>query len=116
LELPSNYKDRKQLDALQVGLLAQASPELEVSGEIRDRTLPAHRARKACQNGYWKHRWGVRVEDCSPRWGRGTYNPSLLEPWGRVLLSLVQKACAHGVSIRKVDGLVRSFMALLYGM
>jgi transposase-like protein len=69
--------------------------------------------RTAYRNGYRTRIWDTRVgtiELAIPKVQPGTYSPSLLEPRRRAeqaLLAVVQEACVHGVSTRKVDDLLK---------
>jgi Transposase, Mutator family/Integrase core domain len=70
--------------------------------------------RSGYRNGYRRRDWDTRVGTVElevPRVRDSSYFPSLLEPRRRAeraLAAVVQEAYVHGVSTRKVDGLVKA--------
>ena len=97
-----------------VRVLSQALMEMEVEqhvGAARHERTPE---RSGYRNGYRRRDWGTRVGTVElevPRVRDSSYFPSLLEPRRRAeraLAAVVQEAYVHGVSTRKVDGLVKA--------
>lgn len=97
-----------------VRVLSQALMEMEVEqhvGAARHERTPE---RSGYRNGYRPREWDTRVGTVElevPRVRDGSYFPSLLEPRRRAeraLAAVVQEAYVHGVSTRKVDGLVKA--------
>jgi transposase-like protein len=97
-----------------VRVLSQALMEMEVEqhvGAARHERTPE---RSGYRNGYRRREWDTRVGTVElevPRVRDSSYFPSLLEPRRRAeraLAAVVQEAYVHGVSTRKVDGLVQA--------
>lgn len=97
-----------------VRVLSQALMEMEVEqhvGAARHERTPE---RSGYRNGYRRREWDTRVGTVElevPRVRDSSYFPSLLEPRRRAeraLAAVVQEAYVHGVSTRKVDGLVKA--------
>jgi putative transposase len=97
-----------------VRVLSQALMEMEIEqhvGAARHERTPE---RSGYRNGYRRREWDTRVGTVElevPRVRDGSYFPSLLEPRRRAeraLATVVQEAYVHGVSTRKVDGLVKA--------
>jgi putative transposase len=97
-----------------VRVLSQALMEMEVEqhvGAARHERTPE---RSGYRNGYRRRDWDTRVGTVElevPRVRDSSYFPSLLEPRRRAeraLAAVVQEAYVHGVSTRKVDGLVKA--------
>jgi putative transposase len=97
-----------------VRVLSQALMEMEVQehvGAARHERSPGHVGQR---NGYRERNWDTRVGTVElkvPRVRDSSYFPSLLEPRRRAeraLAAVVQEAYVHGVSTRKVDGLVKA--------
>jgi|Deesub1362A_J573_1020465.scaffolds.fasta_scaffold10870_1 transposase-like protein len=103
-------------DALPEGLrlLVEAIMELEVTERTGAERYQRAPTRKIYRNGYRRRRWDTHVGTIHlriPKLRKGGYFPSFLEPRRRAeraLLSAGQESYVHGVSTRKVDGLVRS--------
>lgn len=97
-----------------VRVLAQALMEAEVSSRIGGERYERSEDRTAYRNGYRTRTWDTRVgtlELAIPKVQPGNYFPSLLEPrrrGERALVAVVQEAYVHGVSTRKVDGLMQA--------
>ncbi len=97
-----------------VRVLAQALMEMEVEQHVGAGRHERTEGRSGQRNGYRARGWDTRagtVELSVPRVRDGSYFPSLLEPRRRAeraLSAVVQEAYIHGVSIRKVDELVRA--------
>src|ERR687895_982665 len=97
-----------------VQVLSQALMEAEVSAQIG--ALPYERSseRSAYRNGYRTRTWDTRVGTIElkiPKVTAGSYFPSLLEPRRRAekaLHAVVVEAYVKGISIRKVDDLVKA--------
>jgi len=116
LELLSKYKDDVQLDALREGveLLTQALMEPEVSEEIGTERYQRTDARKTHRNGYRKRRWDTRVGTVqlkTPKLRKAATSPACLSPGGGrsgPCFRRCRRPMCRGVSIRKVDELVKS--------
>src|SRR3954466_15463130 len=97
-----------------VRVLSQALMELEVEEHVGAGRNERSAARKGQRNGYRPREWDTRVGTVElevPRVRDSSYFPSLLEPRRRAeraLAAVVQEAYVHGVSTRKVDGLVKA--------
>src|SRR6266545_1347955 len=110
--------EQDDVDALREGVrvLAQAVMETEVSGQIGAAPYERSSERAAYRNGYRTRRWDTRVGTIElkiPKVTAGAYFPSLLEPRRRAekaLHAVVVEAYVKGVSTRKVDDLVRTFL------
>jgi putative transposase len=88
--------------------------EMEVEEQIgaarHERTKERSGQRNGCRQRAWDTRAGT-VELKVPRMRDSSYFPSLLKPRKRAeraLSAMVQEAYAHGISIRKVDDLVKA--------
>ena len=99
-----------------VRVLSQALMEMEVEEHVSAARHERTPGRTGQRNGYRERSWNTTrvgtVELKVPRVRDGGYFPSLLEPRRkaeRALAALVQEAYyVHGVSIRKVDELVKA--------
>src|SRR3954451_24162519 len=97
-----------------VRVLSQALMEMEVEEHVRARRHERSTERVGQRNGYRERSWDTRVGTVElkvPRVRDSSYFPSLLEPRRRAeraLSAVVQEAYVHGVSTRKVDGLVKA--------
>jgi transposase-like protein len=113
---------RKRLEAASPDLLRemlQAVVETIMGAEADLRCGAPHGARSAARvnhrNGYRAREWDTRVgtiELAIPKLRRGSYFPDwLLEPRRRAeraLVAVVAESYVHGLSTRKVEGLVRA--------
>jgi transposase-like protein len=97
-----------------IRVLSQALMETEVAGLIGAERHERTGERTAYRNGSRTRTWDTRmgtIELAIPKVRPGTYFPSLLQPRRRAehaLLGVVQEACVHGVSTRKVDDLMKA--------
>lgn len=97
-----------------VRVLSQALMEMEVQERVGAGRHERSAGRVGQRNGYRERSWDTRVGTVElkvPRVRDGGYFPSLLEPRRkaeRALAAVVQEACVHGVSTRKVDDLVKA--------
>jgi putative transposase len=97
-----------------VRVLSQALMEMEVQEHVGAARHERSPGRVGQRNGYRERNWDTRVGTVElkvPRVRDSSYFPSLLEPRRRAeraLAAVVQEAYVHGVSTRKVDGLVKA--------
>jgi len=97
-----------------VRVLSQALMEVEVSQHLGAERHERTAERVGQRNGYREREWDTRVGTIGlrvPRVRDGSYFPTLLEPRKRAeqaLVAVVREAYVHGVSTRKVDGLVQA--------
>ena len=97
-----------------VRVLSQALMEVEVSQHLGAERHERTAERVGQRNGYRDREWDTRVGTLGlrvPRVRDGSYFPALLEPRKRAeqaLVAVVREAYVHGVSTRKVDGLVQA--------
>jgi putative transposase len=97
-----------------VRVLSQALMEIEVQEHVGAARHERSPGRVGQRNGYRERNWDTRVGTVElkvPRVRDSSYFPSLLEPRRRAeraLAAVVQEAYVHGVSTRKVDGLVKA--------
>jgi putative transposase len=97
-----------------VRVLSQAPMEMEGDEHIGAARHERSPGRTGQRNGYRQRTWDTRVgavELSVPRVRDSSYILSLLEPRRRAereLFAVVQEAYVHGVSTRKVDGLVKA--------
>ena len=97
-----------------VRVLSQALMEVEVSQHLGAERHERTAERAGQRNGYREREWDTRVGTIGlrvPRVRDGSYFPALLEPRKRAeqaLVAVVREAYVHGVSTRKVDGLVQA--------
>jgi transposase-like protein len=97
-----------------VRVLSQALMEMEVEEHVGAGRHERSAGRVGQRNGYRERSWDTRVGTVElkvPRVRDGGFFPSLLEPRRRAeraLSAVVQEACVHGVSTRKVDELVKA--------
>ena len=97
-----------------VRVFSEALMELEVTQHVGAERHARTPERTGQRNGYRDRRWDTRVGTIDlrvPRVRDGSYFPALLEPRRRAeqaLVAVVQEAYVHGVSIRRVDDLVRA--------
>ena len=104
------------VDVLREGVrvLAQALMELEVTQHLGAERHERTEEREGCRNGYRERAWDTRVGSVAlrvPRVRDGGYFPALLEPRTRAeraLVAVVQEAYVEGVSVRRVDDLVKA--------
>src|SRR5687768_4985353 len=95
-------------------VLSQALMEVEVSQHLGAERHERTAERVGQRNGYREREWDTRVGTIGlrvPRVRDGSYFPTLLEPRKRAeqaLVAVVREAYVHGVSTRKVDGLVQA--------
>jgi transposase-like protein len=96
-----------------VRVVAQELMEAEVSELIGAAHGERTEDRATHRNGYRARRWDTRAGEIElqiPKIRQGSYFPSFRQPRKReqALVSVVQQACACGVSTRRVDQLVES--------
>ncbi len=88
--------------------------ELEVSQQIGAERYERSEKRTTQRNGYRERTWETRVGEIDlhiPKLRQGSYYPSLLEPRRRAeqaLLAVIQQAYIEGVSVRRVDDLLKA--------
>lgn len=88
--------------------------ELEVSQQIGADRYERSDKRTTQRNGYRERPWETRVGEIDlhiPKLRQGSYYPSLLEPRRRAeqaLLAVIQQAYIEGVSVRRVDDLLKA--------
>jgi transposase-like protein len=88
--------------------------EVEVSQHLGAERHERTAERSGQRNGYREREWDTRVGTIGlrvPRVRDGSYFPAMLEPRKRAeqaLVAVVREAYVHGVSTRKVDGLVQA--------
>jgi putative transposase len=88
--------------------------ELEAGGQIGAERYEQSSKRTTQRNGYRERPWETRVGEIDwhiPKLRQGSYSPSLLEPRRRAeqaLLAVVQQASIEGVSVRRVDDLLKA--------
>jgi putative transposase len=88
--------------------------ELEVSQQIGAERYERSDKRTTQRNGYRERTWETRVGEIDlriPKLRQGSYFPSLLEPRRRAeqaLLAVIQQAYIEGVSVRRVDDLLKA--------
>jgi putative transposase len=88
--------------------------ELEVSQQIGAERYERSDKRITQRNGYRERTWETRVGEIDlhiPKLRQGSYYPSLLEPRRRAeqaLLAVIQQAYIEGVSVRRVDDLLKA--------
>src|SRR5215210_4550998 len=115
-ELLRKARMEHDADVLKEGVrvLSQALMEMEVEEYVGAARHERSAGRMGQRNGYRERSWDTRVGTVDlkvPRVRDGGYFPSLLEPRRRAeraLAAVVQEAYVHGVSTRKVDGLVKA--------
>lgn len=88
--------------------------ELEVNQQIGAERYERSDKRTTHRNGYRERAWQTRVGEIDlhiPKLRQGSYYPSLLEPRRRAeqaLLAVIQQAYIEGVSVRRVDDLLKA--------
>jgi putative transposase len=115
-ELVRKAEQNGDVDFLRDGVrvLSQALMEVEVSQHLGAERHERTAERTGQRNGYREREWDTRVGTIGlrvPRVRDGSYFPALLEPRKRAeqaLVAVVREAYVHGVSTRKVDGLVQA--------
>ena len=115
-ELVRKAEQNGDVDFLRDGVrvLSQALMEVEVSQHLGAERHERTAERVGQRNGSREREWDTRVGAIGlrvPRVRDGSYFPALLEPRKRAeqaLVAVVREAYVHGVSTRKVDGLVRA--------
>jgi len=115
-ELVRKAEQNGDVDFLRDGVrvLSQALMEVEVSQHLGAERHERTAERAGQRNGYREREWDTRVGTIGlrvPRVRDGSYFPALLEPRKRAeqaLVAVVREAYVHGVSTRKVDGLVQA--------
>ncbi len=104
------------LDTLREGVLVMtpALMELEVAQHLGAERYQRSPKRQGERNGYRDRNWDTRVGTLElhvPRVRGGSFFPGLLEPRKRAeraLVATVREAYVQGVSIRRVDDLVKA--------
>jgi putative transposase len=97
-----------------IRVMSELLMELEVGQHTGAGRYERSEERKTQRNGYRDRTWDTRVGTIPlriPKLRQGSYFPSLLEPRRRAeqaLLSVIQQAYIQGVSVRKVDDLVKA--------
>jgi putative transposase len=97
-----------------IGVMSELLMELEVSQQIGAERYERSDKRTTQRNGYRERLWETRVGEIDlhiPKLRQGSYYPSLLEPRRRAeqaLLAVIQQAYIEGVSVRRVDDLLKA--------
>jgi transposase-like protein len=97
-----------------IRVMSELLMELEVSQQIGAERYERSDKRTTQRNGYRERTWETRVGEIDlhiPKLRQGSYYPSLLEPRRRAeqaLLAVVQQAYIEGVSVRRVDDLLKA--------
>jgi putative transposase len=97
-----------------VRVMSELLMEVEVGQQAGAGRYERSDDRTTYRNGYRKRTWETRVGEVPlriPKLRQGTYFPSLLEPRRRAeqaLLAVIQQAYVQGVSVRKVDELLKA--------
>jgi putative transposase len=97
-----------------IRVMSELVMELEVSQQIGAERYERSDKRTTQRNGYGERTWETRVGEIdlhSPKLRQGSYYPSLLEPRRRAeqaLLAVIQQAYIEGVSVRRVDDLLKA--------
>lgn len=97
-----------------IRVMSELLMELEVSQQIGAERYERSDKRTTQRNGYRERLWETRVGEIDlhiPKLRQGSYYPSLLEPRRRAeqaLLGVIQQAYIEGVSVRRVDDLLKA--------
>jgi putative transposase len=97
-----------------IRVMSELLMELEVSQQIGAERYERSDKRTTQRNGYRERTWETRVGEIDlhiPKLRQGSYYPSLLEPRRRAeqaLLAVIQQAYIEGVSVRRVDDLLKA--------
>jgi putative transposase len=97
-----------------IRVMSELLMEVEVSQQIGAERYEWSDRRTTQHNGYRERTWETRVGEIDlhiPKLRQGSYYPSLLEPRRRAeqaLLAVIQQAYIEGVSVRRVDDLLKA--------
>jgi putative transposase len=97
-----------------IRVMSELLMELEARGQIGAERYERSDKRITQRNGYRERTWETRVGEIDlhiPKLRQGSYYPSLLEPRRRAeqaLLAVIQQAYIEGVSVRRVDDLLKA--------
>jgi putative transposase len=97
-----------------IRVMSELLMDLEARGQIGAERYEGSDKRTTQRNGYRERPWETRVGEIDlhiPKLRQGSYYPSLLEPRRRAeqaLLAVIQQAYIEGVSVRRVDDLLKA--------